>query len=134
MPLRDHFHPPLSEVSSWEEVYGGWPMVIVQHLGHVLPPDYTAGPKIHLRAQVEVDVATFGSDARTASYAQMQASPGTTNAWAPADPTLVVEAELSDSPYRRHPAAGLRQDAADTEGVFSSAARLRLVTFKEAWQ
>lgn len=31
MPLRDHFRPPLSEVSSWEEVHGGWPMVIVQH-------------------------------------------------------------------------------------------------------
>jgi len=33
MPLRDHFRPPLSEVSSWEEVHGQWPAVIVQHLG-----------------------------------------------------------------------------------------------------
>ena len=32
MPLRDHFRPPLDNVSSWEELHGGWPMVIVQQL------------------------------------------------------------------------------------------------------
>ena len=62
MPLRDHFHPPLSEVSSWEEVHGQWPMVIVQQLGKKLPPQYTAGPRVHLGAEVEIDVATFESE------------------------------------------------------------------------
>ena len=59
MPLRDHFRPPLSTQSSWEEVHGGWPMVIVQQLGKVLPPQYVAGPRVHLGAQTEIDIATF---------------------------------------------------------------------------
>jgi hypothetical protein len=28
MPLRDHFRPPLSDRRSWEELHGGWPMMI----------------------------------------------------------------------------------------------------------
>jgi hypothetical protein len=47
MPLRDHFRPPLSDTSSWEELHGGWPMVIVQQLRKLLPPGYVAGPKVH---------------------------------------------------------------------------------------
>lgn len=47
MPLRDHFRPPLSNTSSWEELHGGWPMVIVQQLRKLLPPGFVAGPKVH---------------------------------------------------------------------------------------
>ena len=32
MPLRDHFHPPLTKIASWEELHGQWPAVIVQQL------------------------------------------------------------------------------------------------------
>jgi hypothetical protein len=32
MPLRDHFRPPLDDVHSWDELHGGWPMMIVQKL------------------------------------------------------------------------------------------------------
>lgn len=60
MPLRDHFHPPLSDVSSWEEIHGGWPMVIVQQLGKVLPPQYMAGPRVHLGSDFdEYEVRVF---------------------------------------------------------------------------
>ncbi len=45
MPRHDHFRPPLSQSSSWEEIHGGWPMVIVQQLGKLLPPQYVAGPR-----------------------------------------------------------------------------------------
>ena len=38
MPLRDHFRPPVDNVASWEELRGGWPMVIVQQLNQTLPP------------------------------------------------------------------------------------------------
>ena len=31
-------------------------MVIVQQLGKVLPPQYTAGPRVHLGSEVEIDV------------------------------------------------------------------------------
>jgi hypothetical protein len=29
MPLRDHFRPPLDDLTSWEGFHGGWPMMIV---------------------------------------------------------------------------------------------------------
>jgi hypothetical protein len=57
MPLRDLFRPPLSNTSSWEDLHGGWPMVIVQQLRKLLPPGYVAGPKVHSGSQVEIDVA-----------------------------------------------------------------------------
>jgi len=37
MPLRDHFRPPLDDVHSWDELHGGWPMMIVRKLVEVLP-------------------------------------------------------------------------------------------------
>jgi hypothetical protein len=97
MPLRDHFRPPLSEVSSWEEVHGQWPAVIVQHLGKVLPPQYTAGPRVHLGAEVEIDVATFESEPAAGTFHSQGGDGGVAAAvWAPAEPTLAVETELSD--------------------------------------
>jgi hypothetical protein len=97
MPLRDHFHPPLSEVSSWEEIHGGWPMVIVQQLGPVLPPQYSAGPRVHLGSEVEIDVATFESEPTAGTFRSPSAEgPAVATAWAPAEPTLAVETELSD--------------------------------------
>ena len=32
MPLRDHFRSPLDDVHSWDELHGGWPMMIVRQL------------------------------------------------------------------------------------------------------
>ena len=97
MALRDHFHPPLSEVSSWEEVHGQWPAVIVQHLGKKLPPQYTAGPRVHLGAEVEIDVATFESEPEAGVFrSPSDEGAAVATAWAPAKPTLAVETELSD--------------------------------------
>lgn len=53
MPLRDQFHPPVSDYSSWEEDHGQWPAVVVQHLRKILPENYVAGPQIHLGWRVE---------------------------------------------------------------------------------
>lgn len=47
MPLRDHFRPPLDNVTSWEGFYGGWPAVIVQDFRKRLPVGYVAEPRIH---------------------------------------------------------------------------------------
>ena len=62
MPLRDHFRPPLDNVTSWEELHGGWPMVIVQQLRKQLPDGYVAGPHVHSGSQVEIDVAAYEKD------------------------------------------------------------------------
>jgi hypothetical protein len=102
MPLRDHFHPPLSEQASWEEVHGQWPAVIVQHLGKVLPERYVAAPRIHLGSQVEVDIATLETGRTPANAAVRQAGNVddegrlATNPWEPAAPSLAVETELDD--------------------------------------
>ena len=48
MPLRDHFHPPVSKRTSWEGFHGQWPAMIVQKLSEVLPDGYVAEPRIHV--------------------------------------------------------------------------------------
>jgi hypothetical protein len=48
MPLRDHFRPPLGDLTSWEGFYGGWPMMIVQSLVRKLPERYVAAPRVRL--------------------------------------------------------------------------------------
>ena len=99
MPLRDHFHPPFSKVRSWEEVHRQWPAVIVQHLAKSLPPEYAAGPRVHLGPEVEIDVATLEEPSPPVAgtfYAQPGDGGVATAVWAPAEPTLAVETDLSD--------------------------------------
>ncbi len=58
MPLRDHFHPPVSKRSSWEGSHGGWPMRIVEELAPRLPDGFVAEPRVHLGNYYEIDVCT----------------------------------------------------------------------------
>lgn len=62
MPLRDHFRSPLDDRRLWDELHGGWPMVIVQHLIRALPEGYFAAPAVHLGAIFKVDIATFAEE------------------------------------------------------------------------
>src|SRR5436305_4620067 len=96
MPLRDHFRPPLADTASWEELHGGWPMVIVQQLRTVLPPGYVAGPKVHAGAQVEIDVAAFESDDPPSPVRSDDANGGVATAVWVAEPIVRVETELPD--------------------------------------
>lgn len=59
MPLRDHFHPPLSRKASWEVLHGQWPARLVQQLRTTLPPGFVAGPTVHHGARIEVDIAAY---------------------------------------------------------------------------
>src|SRR3954454_14306148 len=89
MPLRDHFHPPLSRRASWEGFQGQWPAMIVQHLVRVLPDGYVAEPRVHLGPYFEIDVSAFeGSAARAAA----EDGGVTTAPWAATEPMLEVEA------------------------------------------
>lgn len=97
MPLRDHFRPPLCDFTSWEGLHGGWPMVIVQHLGRTLPARYVAAPRVHLGSQVEVDVATLDQGSSEAGDRQGDERGVVSSAWLPAEPTLAVETELADA-------------------------------------
>lgn len=59
MPLRDHFHPPISKTSSWEGFHGGWPMEMVRCLLPHLPEGYVAEPRVHLGNLYELDVNAY---------------------------------------------------------------------------
>jgi Protein of unknown function (DUF4058) len=99
MPLRDHFRPPLDLRHSWDELHGGWPMMIVVGLSRILPRRYSAAPSVHLSSSIEVDVGYFEGD-----EADSSASGGTGNGgggvatalWAPPRPTLAVPTDLPD--------------------------------------
>ena len=67
MPLRDHFRPPLDDVHSWDELHGGWPMMIVQELIKVLPEPYFAAPGVHLGTLYEVAIGTYRRPAAEAN-------------------------------------------------------------------
>ncbi len=59
MPLRDHFHPPVTKRSSWEGFHGGWPMKIVEELAPRLPDGFVAEPRVHLGSYYEIDICAF---------------------------------------------------------------------------
>src|SRR5262249_12348031 len=90
MPLRDHFHAPLDDQTTWEPFHGGWPMVIAQYLNRILPSRYVAGPRVHLGAQIEIDVAAYETD----EPGPGELDGGNGAAYAPAQPTVAVETEL----------------------------------------
>jgi len=92
MPLRDHFRPPMSERFSWDMFHGGWPMTLSRQLNRILPPQFMAGPNVHLGTGVEIDLGTF----------DLSQTPGEVPApnedglrWE-AQPSLAVETDLLD--------------------------------------
>ena len=62
MPLRDHFHPPLADFASWEELHGAWPGTIAFRLNTILPPEYRSGVRVHVGPAIEIDVAAYEND------------------------------------------------------------------------
>jgi hypothetical protein len=62
MPLRDHFRPPVESRHPWDELHGGWPMVIVQQMFPLLPEAFDAAPNVHLGAEFEIDVSACEQD------------------------------------------------------------------------
>jgi hypothetical protein len=99
MPLRDHFRSPLDDVHSWDELHGGWPMMIVQALTKILPEPYFAAPGVHLGTLYEVNIGTYRRAAE-AENGGGQGDPGNGGVilatYAPPKPTLTLEPRLPD--------------------------------------
>ena len=94
MPLRDHFRSPLDDVRSWDELHGGWPMMIVRQLIEVLPEPYFAAPGVHLGTLYEVDIGTY-RDVKPELPADAPGNGGLAVAtYATPQPTLTVEPRL----------------------------------------
>jgi len=90
MPLRDHFHSPVNDTHSWDEVHGQWPGEIVRDLRNILPAGFRAAPNVHLGSGFEIDVTTYES--ATAP----DTDEGPTATLTTLAPTLTVEADLSE--------------------------------------
>src|SRR5262245_8005400 len=87
MPLRDHFHPPLSVERPWDGVHSAWASAIASLLnGDLLPEDYFAIPQVTAGGRIEIDVATMQE--------QLTSGPSdgavATAAWAPAKAPLTA--------------------------------------------
>lgn len=96
MPLRDHFHSPLADQRSWEELHGAWPGVIAFRLNAMLPPEYYSGVRVRLGTAVEIDVGAFENDEPVGPLGD--SGGGTAVEWKPADPTLLLETETPTPP------------------------------------
>lgn len=94
MPLRDHFRPPLDDVHSWDELHGGWPMMIVQELTELLPEPYFAAPGVHLGTLYEVDIGTYRRPLAEAKDLDLTEGGAAVAAYAPPKPTLTLEPRL----------------------------------------
>ncbi|QDV39665.1 DUF4058 family protein [Tautonia plasticadhaerens] len=101
MPLRDHFRPPLNDLTSWDGFHGQWPAMIVLGLARRLPRRYVAAPHVHLGTAIEVDVATFEGDEPAPNQGPAGASGeggGVAVApWAPPGPSVAVASELPEA-------------------------------------
>src|SRR6266404_5708270 len=95
MPLRDHFHQPLSTKNSWEGFHGMLPGAMVMQLSRSLPKGYTAEPRVHLGTYYEIDVCTFADEPRVPARANRNGNGGTAT-WAPPKPTVAVDVEIPD--------------------------------------
>jgi hypothetical protein len=99
MPLRDHFRPPLDDLTSWEGFHGQWPAMLVQALARKLPRRYVAAPRVHSGSSFEIDVATYEQDDAEASSVDVNNGNGgdvATAVWAPPRPTLTIATDLPD--------------------------------------
>lgn len=94
MPLRDHFHPPVTRMRSWDSFHGMWPAMIVQQLFEILPSGYVSAPNVHFGKDFEVDVSAFEKD-EVGQTADRSGNGNVAVVASPA-PTLTLEADLSD--------------------------------------
>jgi hypothetical protein len=96
MPLRDHFRPPVEKKHSWDELHGGWPMMIVRQLFPILPEGYVAAPGVHLGMFFEIDVSVYDADEAGERTEQASAGNGGAATLAPPTPTLTMETDWPD--------------------------------------
>ncbi len=98
MPLRDHFHSPIDDETSWDGLHGQWPAMIVMALTRKLPPRYVAAPRVHCGGYVEIDVSTYEKDEPNSFVPEAGTDEGSvaTAVWAPPRPTFRVAADLPD--------------------------------------
>jgi hypothetical protein len=101
MPLRDHFHPPISLRKSWETVHHGWAFVIAQRLnGAVLADRFESESNTHQGSQIEIDIATYEEDRPPSLFGPNGHNGGVATqvqTYAPPAPPLACEVAMADA-------------------------------------
>lgn len=95
MPLRDHFHLPLSDDTPWSVFHSNWVVKMVDRLnGERLADEYKAQSARHFGAQLEADVATLELNERGSLFEGLNGDSGgiATSAPAVAPPTAALSA------------------------------------------
>lgn len=91
MPLRDHFHAPLSKSRHWQNLHSAWANALRDHLNRdLLPPEYFAEVEISLGSKLEIDVATFEDEEK-----QSTSEPGGVAVWAPPKPPYTATLQFT---------------------------------------
>ena len=97
MPLRDHFHPPLSRRRRWESFHASWPTMIVDRIFPSLPEGFIAEPRVHLGPLYEIDIATFDEGELFDPGREVDEGGGVATAvWAPPRPTFAIATDRPD--------------------------------------
>ncbi len=96
MPLRDHFHPPLSPGRSWESFHSRWANTIGDALNRVLPRRYVAEINMQLGTQVAADVAEWERLDDPSEEATNGPGGVAVHAYAPPAAALVMPVVFSD--------------------------------------
>jgi hypothetical protein len=63
MPLRDHFHPPLSVDRHWESLHAAWSGSLADALNRVLPEQYFAEEHVHFGPSDDFEIKVFSTSA-----------------------------------------------------------------------
>lgn len=94
MPLRDHFHPPLTLQYPWDSFHSSWATRLADALNDDwLPSEYLAVEHTHGGTRMEVDVATFeGYGQRTNASPNGSATATLPRTWTPPAPTRSMPA------------------------------------------
>src|SRR5207253_10850865 len=97
MPLRDHFHPPLTDRRPWESFHTTWAATLADALNHgILPSGYIALEQVHAGPAIEIDVASFGEPSAGISKDGGTAT-ATRTVWTPATAPIILPAMFPPS-------------------------------------
>src|SRR4051812_15591955 len=93
MPLRDHFHPPLSTRPHWHAFHGSWATYLSSDLNRRLPQGYFA--EANVQFGIEIDVAAFEEAQQTPPSSPSAGESGSNLAsaeskWVPPEPVLTL--------------------------------------------
>src|SRR6266540_37530 len=100
MPLRDHFHQPLSPRRHWNAFHNAWATAIAWDFNRKLPQGFFAEPNVHFG--IEIDVAAWEAADEASKKVPALAGAGTgstetasAGAWAPPSPMQTIPFTLT---------------------------------------